>query len=313
MRALFLFLDGVGLGESTPDNPLARADMPFLQGLLGGRRLVLESFNPIERVEEELCTLLPLNTQMGVEGMPQSATGQTTLLTGKNVPAYLGKHFGPKPNREIVALIQRGTIFQWLDEEGYDAAFLNAYPPRYFQAIESGRRSHSAIPLSVETAGLPLRTHADLLEGEALSADLTGRGWREQLGFEDIPILAPEEAGIHLAKLSQQNDFSFFEFWLSDYVGHKQNMPQALEVLSTLDGVLNGLASAWDHSQDVVLLTSDHGNLEDLSTRRHTHNPVPALLIGARAAREQLAQRLKSLQDVTPALLDVLTGESPNP
>ena len=37
MRALFLFLDGVGIGPDEPDvNPFLRARLPVLQGLLGG-------------------------------------------------------------------------------------------------------------------------------------------------------------------------------------------------------------------------------------------------------------------------------------
>lgn len=309
MRVLFFFMDGVGLGESGAHNPFARAEMPFLHSMLRGRRLVRETFNPTAKVEGELCTLLALDTQMGVGGMPQSATGQTTLLTGKNIPEVLGMHFGPKPNREIAALIQEGTIFLWLKNAGLSPAFLNAYPPRYFHAIESGRRSHAAIPLAVEAARIPIRTYADLVDGSALSADLTGRGWREHLGFDDIPLLIPQEAGIRLAELSQAQEFAFFEFWLSDYIGHKQDMPQALEVLSMLDKVFEGLFSAWDLSSDLVLVTSDHGNLEDLSTRRHTQNPAPALLIGNPEVREQFARQLHSLQDVTPTLIHALTGE----
>jgi bisphosphoglycerate-independent phosphoglycerate mutase (AlkP superfamily) len=50
------------------------------------------------------------------------------------------------------------------------------------------------------------------------------------------------------------------------------------------------------------MITSDHGNLEDLSTRRHTKNPVPALLIGSTYLREQFTKNLKTLTDVAPAI-----------
>jgi hypothetical protein len=37
MRVLFIFLDGIGLGENDPAiNPLARADMPNLNKVLDG-------------------------------------------------------------------------------------------------------------------------------------------------------------------------------------------------------------------------------------------------------------------------------------
>ena len=48
MHILFLFLDGVGLGENDLEhNPLAAAQMPNLYNLLGGRRL-LRSSPPLE-------------------------------------------------------------------------------------------------------------------------------------------------------------------------------------------------------------------------------------------------------------------------
>jgi bisphosphoglycerate-independent phosphoglycerate mutase (AlkP superfamily) len=44
MRVLFIFLDGIGLGENDPNiNPLARAKMPHLNALLDGRSLIKDS------------------------------------------------------------------------------------------------------------------------------------------------------------------------------------------------------------------------------------------------------------------------------
>ena len=44
MRVLFIFLDGVGLGVDDPNiNPFARLEMPFLQSLLGGQKLLAKS------------------------------------------------------------------------------------------------------------------------------------------------------------------------------------------------------------------------------------------------------------------------------
>ncbi|NCP88132.1 MAG: hypothetical protein CO094_05055 [Anaerolineae bacterium CG_4_9_14_3_um_filter_57_17] len=42
--------------------------------------------------------------------------------------------------------------------------------------------------------------------------------------------------------------------------------------------------TGWDVRRDLFLLTSDRGNLEDLSTRRHTANPAPLLLVGPETA-----------------------------
>ena len=45
---------------------------------------------------------------MGVPGMPQSGSGQAALLTGLNVPALIGGHYGPWPSQPIVNLLNNG-------------------------------------------------------------------------------------------------------------------------------------------------------------------------------------------------------------
>jgi len=55
-----------------------------------------------------------------------------------------------------------------------------------------------------------------------------------------------------------------------------------------------------------VIITSDHGNLEDLSTRHHTENDVPTVVIGAE--RHRFAEGLHDLTGITPGILRVLNG-----
>jgi 2,3-bisphosphoglycerate-independent phosphoglycerate mutase len=308
-RLLFLFLDGVGLGANEPTiNPLAGAEMPNVRALLGGAPLVAST----APYESPRATLLPLDACLGVPGTPQSATGQATLLTGRNIPAEVGYHYGPKPNPAVAAHLKSangthgGNLFHTLQAAGKQGALLNAYPETYFGAIASGRRLYSAIPLAVVSAGIALKTTDDLRDGHALSADFTGQGWRERLSRADTPLLTPSQAGARLAELAAGYDLAFFEYWLSDYAGHGQDMPAALNLLATLDQVLGGLLAAWDDEAGLILITSDHGNLEDLSVRGHTTNPVPALVIGAAELRRRFVAGLRDLTDVTPSILRLL-------
>ena len=158
--------------------------------------------------------------------------------------------------------------------------------------------------MAVTSSGLPLYTQSDLMEGKAMAADFTAQGWHDHLGLTDTPVLSPEQAGRKMAGLAQQLDFAFFEYWVSDYVGHHQDMDEAIQILQVFDGVLGGLVQAWDHEQGLIFLTSDHGNLEDLSTRRHTYNPVPGLVIGSKRLRSTFSGCLHSLKDVASAILD---------
>jgi hypothetical protein len=306
MKLLFLFMDGVGLGKDDPQiNPFARARMPALEALLEGRRLLADA----APFEGRRASLLALDACLGVSGLPQSATGQATLLTGRNVPRELGYHYGPKPNPQVASLVSNGNLFARLKAAGRCTAFLNAYPPGYFAAIESGRRIYAAIALAATRAGLMLRDMDDLRRGEAIAADFTGLGLRQRLGLKDAPLISPRAAGERLARLALGCDFSLFEYWPSDYAGHGQDMDAACELLETFDQVLEGLLTNWDDEAGLILITSDHGNLEDLSTRRHTENPSPALVIGNRLARRRFTAGLKDLTHIAPAILQTVAGD----
>ncbi|HZJ22871.1 MAG TPA: hypothetical protein VFD54_06155 [Anaerolineales bacterium] len=311
MRVLFIFLDGIGLGENDPEiNPLARAKMPQVNELLDGRSLIKNS----APFYGEHATLLAIDPKVGVSGLPQSATGQGILVTGINIPAELGYHYGPKPNPEVAAFLQEDTLFSRFVKAGMKTTLLNAYPPRYFDGIDSGKRLYSSIPLAVTNAGLPLFRHEDLFAGRALSADFTGAGWRTILGFPDAPGMDPHQAGRKLAALAKEYDFSLFEYWASDYAGHKQQMETAVGLMEIFDEVLGGVLEEMVDERGkmkedfLVVVTSDHGNMEDLSTRKHTNANVPALVIGDKAARENFTHNMKDLTDIAPAIWRTVMG-----
>jgi 2,3-bisphosphoglycerate-independent phosphoglycerate mutase len=309
-RLLMLFLDGVGLGaDDSERNPFAVARMPVLIDLLDGRRLLACSTPFIG----EQATLLSVDACLNVDGLPQSATGQASLLTGRNVPAEIGYHYGPKPNRVIRDILAEENVFSTVRRAGGNAALLNAYPPRYFETIRSGRRLYSAIPFALTAAGFELMTDDDLRQGGALSADFTGAGWVAQPDFPPAPVYSPAEAGELLAAISRSYALSWFDYWPTDYAGHRASFEEALELLATVDGVLGGLLSTWEKRTDLIVITSDHGNLEDLSVRGHTRNPVPALLIGPADLRSQFSANLHDLTDFSDAIITTILEHEHNP
>lgn len=110
-------------------------------------------------------------------------------------------------------------------------------------------------------------------------------------------------AGRRLAAVAAKYDLAFFDFWVSDFVGHHQDMSGSVRLLENFDAVLGGLLEAWEEEKGLILITSDHGNMEDLETRHHTLNPVPALVIGAKNLRMEFCKDLKDLVGVTPSIL----------
>jgi bisphosphoglycerate-independent phosphoglycerate mutase (AlkP superfamily) len=149
-------------------------------------------------------------------------------------------------------------------------------------------------------------TAEDLQAKRALSADFTGAGWAAQPDFPPAPIYFPSEAGALLAQLSLNYHLAWFDFWPTDYAGHRGTLAQGVSLLETFDAVLNGLIEAWNDRQDLIVITSDHGNLEDLEQRGHTLNPVPALCIGPNSLRREFSKQINDLTDIAPSVLRVI-------
>lgn len=302
-RVLFLFLDGVGLGADDPAfNPLAGRSYPTLESLAGGRPLTASS----GRVIGASAALIPTDAQMGIAGRPQSATGQASLLTGQNAPALVGEHYGPRPDSRVRRILEQGNLFQRVQELGLAACFCNAYPQAYFDAVQRGKRLLSAIPYAATVAGLPLLTGEELRQGTALASDFTGEGWRTQLGYTDVPVYSPAEAGAKLWELARDYAFVFLEHWQTDVFGHHRQLAEAVADLQVFDGFLGGLLDAADLDETLVIVASDHGNVEDCSHGKHTENPALTVLVGA--ASREYAEGVWALTDLAPAALDYLAG-----
>ena len=300
-RVIFIFLDGVGLGPDDESvNPLARDSYATLADLLDGRRPVAET----GRLSTLQAELIPTDACLGIAGRPQSATGQATILTGINASQRLGEHYGPRPDARVRDVIDEGSLFRRLRERSRSGFFVNAYPQGYFDAVNRGKRRLSAVPYAATVGGQALLTHRDLIDGRGLAADFTNLGWRDQLGYEDVPIFSPEEGGRQLWTIAQDHDFIFFEHWMTDLLGHRGQLQGAVETLQTFDGFLGGLMDAADLDETLIIVSSDHGNVEDCSHRKHTENPALTLLLGA--GRKAYASRVSSLVDFVPIIEDVL-------
>lgn len=303
-----LFLDGVGLGEDDPaTNPFCAADLPAFRSLLNGHPPLFRTRDSSTRD----ATMIPLDATLGVDGLPQSGTGQTALFTGVNGARSIGKHFGPYPYSTLRPVIEKKNIFRRLHEIGKTTLFANAFPQRFFDYMNH-RRSHLTVTtLACTMSGVPLLKHLDLKEGRGISADITNAGWHE-MGYTDLPVVTPAEAGRRLAQLSAFHDFVLFEYWMTDHAGHSEDFARAVEVLERFDGFLSGIIEALDTAETLLVLTSDHGNIENMTTKTHTRNPVPGLFYGRGHAAAASSLRSRSpeggdLTHVTPVMMNILT------
>lgn len=306
MRVLIVFVDGVGLGSADPGlNPLARAELPALAALLGGRAPVADA----APFHGDRASLVGVDATLGVAGTPQSGTGHATLLTGENAVARFGRHHGPWVPTALRRLVMERSVLARAKEAGLRVAFANAYPEELAAraAVEgvAGRRLgplRSGPPLAAIGAGLLTRHTPALERGDAVASEITNEGWIERLGRASLPRIAPADAGRNLGRIAAAHDLTLFAHYTTDHVGHRGTMADAVESMERVDRFLGGVLEAAPGDL-LLLVVSDHGNLE-APTRQHTRNP--ALGVAAGPGHRAFAERLTDLTRVTPVVLDHL-------
>ncbi|MEM8487358.1 MAG: peptidase [Bacteroidota bacterium] len=306
LHVLFVFIDGVGLGpESTAANPFSRLSLPAFNTLAGGQPWTA----PLASQHNARHVVRPIDACLGVDGLPQSGTGQATLFTGVNCAEAAGRHFGPYPHSTSKPILASQNIFSGVQQLNptleEPAAFANAYPPPFF-AHATRRNRWTVTTLSCIEAGIPIRKTDALQAGQALTAEIRNTAWRERLGI-DVPAISEEEAARRLVRLAESHVFTLFEYYLTDKAGHSQSMDQATDILLILNAFFEGLIAHLNPENTLLVITSDHGNLEDLSTKSHTFNPVPLIAFGRGASHFNSAT---SLMDVTPTILETLQSEN---
>lgn len=297
-KLLFIFVDGVGIGKKDEKiNPFFSKKYNFFSRFF-------DEFPSIKnaRINKEFISVFPINAKMGVKGLPQSGTGQTSIFCGINAQKILGEHFGPYPHSKLRPFIEEKNLLIELIKNNLKVTFVNAYPKEFFEYIKSGRKKLSVTTLSCQYANIRLKDINDLISEEAISAEITNKYWIEKFNYE-LNYQNPHKAGEILFNICKKNNLTMFEYFLTDHAGHSMSFSFAEEVLTNLDGLLEGFYEKLIKSNENIniLIVSDHGNIEDLSKKTHTLNPALGLAIG----KENLffANNIKSLKDIKNSIL----------
>ncbi len=304
MSFLFVFIDGLGLGTREASvNPLLKAEMPFLRGLFKAQPLIASAVGG--GIYEPCLLIKAVDASLGIAGIPQSATGQTTLLTGVNASQIMHRHVSGFPPERLRRLIKEQSIFKKLGQQGYKAIFANTFTPEFFAALAQGKRRYSATTLAALAGNCDLLTIPELLAGQAVYQDLTNEQLRER--GHAVPLISPATAGKRLGLLAREAAFTLFEYFQTDRAGHSQDFAWSVRLLSQLDSFLKSIVSSQKEAAPPlnILLVSDHGNIEDLSTKSHTHNLVPLIVIGPAAP---FFYEVESLLGICPGILEAING-----
>ncbi len=288
-HVLLLFVDGLGWRQDAQDNPVNDTTCPTLSRWI--RRHAV-----------------PVDPGLGVPGAPQSATGQAALFTGVDVPARIGRHLAGFPGPRVRALVEEDNLFLRLKRRGVSCKFANGYVGGGLAEI-SARRFRSVTTVMALTVPESISTHQDLLADGAVAEDLVREGVRAR-GY-DGPSVEPEVAADHLLDVLRLHGLVLFEFFQTDRAGHANVPERTRAVLATLDRFLTRLDGRLDRSCDLLLLTSDHGNIEDSSSTTHTRNPVPLVAIGCGAG--WFLRQVRRLCELTPCIEQALAAGSSSP
>ncbi|MCK4890273.1 MAG: hypothetical protein KAS21_01175 [Candidatus Aminicenantes bacterium] len=311
MRFIFIFIDGVGIGKSNGNNPFIAANPKILR-LWDNSAVDLPNF-----------TLKPIDPLLGIDGTPQSATGQTTIFTGVNIPKLLSKHIGSFPNKIMRKVISEENLLVKLNNSGKKAKFINAYPHHSELFSNSNvnidkegnlifsdnfpdkfkKRISVTSSILISNNVKPFDT-GDIKEKLSLYQDYSNKSLLKY-GL-DLPVFSPEDAAEVLYRTSGDFDLILYEFFQSDIYGHRKNIAEQIELISDLDLLLSTLISLMDRKKDTLLITSDHGNLEDNSSKAHTLNPVPLITWGRK--NNELSENINDLSGITPAILNFLNS-----
>jgi len=296
-RILFIFLDGIGIGPEGGQNLFGSEDLKGFNTLAAGHSWTEEDFKAVSTSNHVVRSI---DANLGIPGLPQSGTGQATIFSGVNCAQLAGRHYGPYPHSTSRPILATDNVYHKVARirGAHSSRFLNAYPDQFFERAKQ-RDRWSVTTRCCLDAQMHISSLDDLESGMAIAADFTGAGL-QRFVKRDLTIIDEKQAATRMSDLAQMQSLSVFEYFHSDKAGHAQDHTQAKSVLGLLDRFFQALIQTINFSNTTLVITSDHGNLEDVSVKTHTRNPVPLIAMGPSA---YAFDAVRDLSGITPAIL----------
>jgi 2,3-bisphosphoglycerate-independent phosphoglycerate mutase len=292
-----IFIDGIGIGKiDYSSNPFFKYGFKTFEKFFGGIPSLHNS-----QLQGNNCFLFPVDACLGIEGLPQSGTGQTSIFCGVNAPKIIGQHFGPYPYSTLIPVLKEKNIFKYFLDKNQKVSFANAYPKIFFDYINSGKKRLSATSLMCQLNGMRLNKVTDVRRGKALTAEITNERWNKKLGYA-LPIISPETAARRLLRIASRNSFTLYEYFLTDHIGHGRYEDEFEQIINNLDKFLYKVLYEFNYKKFTLIICSDHGNLEDLSVKTHTLNP--ALMIAAGKNAEKIFHHVNDLTQIKDSIIN---------
>ena len=202
-------------------------------------------------------------------------------------PSFLGTSFV----QDLVPAFDRKAIEDVLTFDGRTVRIAGPNKHGFAELFTLAEINQNIFVHAAREAGMALPTWADVRSGNALTGTMTNElearfNW-EGLGQAQLPAWSPQEAAEILVKLARQSDFTFYKYQLPDLVSHTGRVELARGVFETIEAFLWAVLNLVDPMKTIVIVTSDHGHLEQVGfTRGHPKSKVPTWYFGPDAERQ---------------------------
>jgi hypothetical protein len=227
-------------------------------------------------------------------------------LTNAIFPAHLA-FFGNSYVQDLIPQFSREAIEGKLIFDGRPIALKGSAKNGFAELFTLAEINQNIFVHAARQAGVALRTWADVRRGEALTSSMTHElEARLDVSFfdqEPLPPQTAEEAAAILVKLAADHDFTFYKYQIPDLVSHTGRIELAREVFAVVERFVEAVLRKIDPSATTIIITSDHGHLEQLSSSRgHPKSNVPTWYFGPDPVR--VAKKLSRPEGI----FEVLTG-----
>ena len=184
---------------------------------------------------------------------------------------------------------------------GKKADFANTYRDEFFKWGHLVKDSVSTT--LVRAAGLEFHKIPDIAKGRSVYMEFTNQ-FLANAGY-DVPIFTPEQAGKQLAGLSVEYDLCLYEYFLTDRIAHMQKRELSIEQVRRIDEYLVSVVENTDLGNCTIIVSSDHGSIEDVTSIEHTLNPVPTFVWGEKSS--EIANQITKITDIPKLIIRYLS------
>ncbi|HBI25999.1 MAG: 2,3-bisphosphoglycerate-independent phosphoglycerate mutase [Candidatus Wolfebacteria bacterium GW2011_GWC2_39_22] len=146
---------------------------------------------------------------------------------------------------------------------------------------------------------------------------------RQEFKPAEHPEMRAEEITTRLVEAIEERayDFILTNYANADIIAHTGNMDASIKAVEIVDAMINRVVTATLASDSILIITSDHGNMERLvnpltgeAETKHDANPVPIYLVANEYKRERSDDEVRSseqaaigiLADVAPTILQLM-------